>query len=67
MTQFFDFVNSLLDIIKTTISSIINFIPSIFNFLTNSMDLLPTPLKSVIIGVFGVASALLIYKFIRRG
>lgn len=67
MSEFFDFVNSILNIVKTTISSIINFIPSIFNFLTSSLDLLPLPLKSVLIGVFGVASALLIYKFVRRG
>lgn len=67
MEQFFEFLNSILDIIKTTISSIIDFIPSIFDFLVNSIDLLPPPLKSVLIASFGVASALLIYKFIRRG
>lgn len=67
MEAFFDFINNLLDIVKTTISSIIDFIPSIFNFLTNSIDLLPSQLKGVLIASFGVASALLIYKFIRRG
>lgn len=67
MEQFFEFLNSILDITKTTISSIIDFIPSIFDFLVNSIDLLPPALKSVLIASFGVASALLIYKFIRRG
>lgn len=67
MSEFFDYVNNILSTTKTTISTIINFIPQIFNFFTGVLDLLPLPLKSVLLGVFGVASALLIYKFIRRG
>lgn len=67
MEQFFDFINNIINIIKTTTSSIIDFIPSIFNFLTSSIDLLPPTLKSVLIASFGVATALLIYKFVRRG
>lgn len=66
MVEFFNQINNFFQIVKNTITQIINFIPQIFNFLTSSIDLLPTPLKMSILSIFGVLTALLIYRFLRK-
>lgn len=65
MIEFFENINNFFKIIKNTIVSIIDFIPSIFDFLTKSMDLLPLPIKASILAVFGLITALIIYRFLR--
>lgn len=65
MTQFFNFVNTILDGIKSVITSITDFIPSIFNFFTSSVDILPPSIKIVFLGVFSLCTALLIYRWLR--
>lgn len=65
MENFFSTLNNYLQIIKNTITSIINFIPNIFTFLNELMDLLPNSIKISITSTFAILSAILIYKIIR--
>lgn len=65
MESFFNTLNNYLQIIKNTITSIINFIPNIFTFLNELMDLLPNSIKISITSTFAILSAILIYKVIR--
>lgn len=65
MESFFSTLNNYLQIIKNTITSIINFIPNIFTFLNGLMDLLPNSIKISITSTFAILSAILIYKIIR--
>ena len=65
MESFFSTLNNYLQIIKNTITSIINFIPNIFTFLNELMDLLPNSIKISITSTFAILSAILIYKVIR--
>lgn len=65
MTQFFDFVNTILNSIKSVINSVIDFFPSIFNFFTSFVDILPPSIKVVFLGVFSLCMGLLIYRWVR--
>ena len=65
MTQFFDYINSILNLVKDLISSVIDFIPSIFNFFSEGIDILPTEIKIVFLGGFSLCMGILIYRFIR--
>ena len=65
MVQFFDFVNTILNSIKSLLLSVIDFIPSIFNFFGQGIDILPNEIKIVFLGGFSLCMALLIYRFVR--
>lgn len=65
MTQFFDFINTIVEAIKNTISAITDLIPQIFNFFTGGSNILPPMLKVPFLVVLGLCIALLIYRFLR--
>lgn len=65
MTQFFEYVNNILSMIKDTISSVVDLIPQIFDFFKGGSDILPPMLKVPFLVVLGLCMALLIYRFLR--
>ena len=65
MTQFFEYVNNILSMIKDTISSVVDLIPQIFDFFKGGSDMLPPMLKVPFLVVLGLCMALLIYRFLR--
>ena len=65
MTQFFDFVNMILETVKSLIVSVIDFFPSIFDFFNGAIGILPESVKVVFWGGFSLCMALLIYRFVR--
>ena len=65
MTQFFDYINTILNAIKSTITSVSDLIPQIFDFFRGGSDILPPMLKVPFLVVLGLCIALLIYRFLR--
>lgn len=65
MTQFFDYINTIVNSIKDTISSITALIPQIFDFFKDGSGILPQMLKVPFLVVLGLCIALLIYRFLR--
>lgn len=65
MTQFFEYVNNILSMIKDTIASVVDLIPQIFDFFKGGSDILPPMLKVPFLVVLGLCMALLIYRFLR--